>query len=505
MGNQIVSHNCFKTMLNPKSIYSRIISIEPVQRQSIISFITQIAFTLLGFLSTMYFAHTVGASVLGAYFLFMAYYGISSIISDGGFGGAAIKRISEGEEQDAYFSAFFVLRLLFVTAVVTLLFASRSYFVDLDEAGLFIWLLLALFVSIFHGTIHHGIAGRGKMGLFATGTFVNDVSRIAFQVAAVYLGFRAVGLAGGFVAGMVVAIIMELRFIDLRFVRFGWKHIKSLSTFSFWLFLTFSGYMVFSYADAILIGYYLNNVEVGIYRVMFQFATLSAFAVVAIRTTLWPKVSRWGKINDYGLVEGSLSRAFSYSLALAIPVLIGGVLLGDKLLYYFYGAEFARGYSVLVVLLSMQVINVFQLLLTSYLSALDHQKEAFKVTAVAATLNIILDIVLIPIIGITGAAIATFATMALNALLAWRVLSRKMMIKLEYDSILNIIKASGAMGILVGVYRLLVPLSNVWVTLVPVVIGGLVYGISILKMDEKICSELRSIAEKMGIGWPEWL
>ena len=492
-------------MLNLKSIYTRIISIEPVQRQSIISFLAQIVFTFLGFLSTMYFAHTVGASVLGAYFLFMAYYGISSIISDGGFGGAAIKRISEGEEQDAYFSVFFVLRLLFVTAVVALLFAFRSFFVDLDNAGLFIWLLIALIVSIFYGTIHHSIAGCGKMGIYAIGTFITDVSRIIFQVFAVYFGFKSAGLAGGFVAGMFVGALMELRFFNLRFVHFGWRHVKSLSTFSFWLFLTSGGSMIFLYADTILIGYFLNNAEVGVYRVILQFTTVAAFTAIAIRSTLWPKISRWGKINESGLIEGSLSRAFSYSLALAIPVLIGGILLGDKLLYYFYGAEFARGYPVLIVLLCVQVVNVFQYLFTTYLSALDYQKEAFKVTAIAATLNIILNIILIPIIGITGAAIATLATMILNALLAHRVLSRIITIKLEYDSISNIIKASTAMGILVGVYRLLVPLSNVWVTLVPVVIGGLVYGISILKMDEKICSELRSIAEKMGIGWPEWL
>jgi O-antigen/teichoic acid export membrane protein len=487
------------------SIYTRIISIEAVQRQSIISFITQITFTFLGFLSTIYFAHTVGASVLGAYFLFMAYYGISSIISDGGFGGAAIKRISEGEDQDAYFSAFFVLRLLFVTAVVAMLLAFRSYFVDLDNAGLFILFLLALIVSIFHGTIHHSIAGSGKMGIFSTCTFINDVSRIAFQVAAVYFGFKAAGLVGGFVAGMLVAIVIELRFIDLHFVRFGWKHIKSLSIFSFWLFLTSGGYMVFTYSDTVLIGYFLNNAEVGVYRVMFQFATLAAFATIAIRTTLWPKVSRWGKINEYRLIEGSISRAFSYSLSLAIPVLIGGVLLGDKLLYYFYGAEFTYGYPVLVALLCMQVVNVFQYFFTAYLSALDHQKEAFKVTAVSATANIVLNIALIPLIGITGAAIATLATMTLNTLLAWRVLSRIITIKLEQNTILNIIKASVAMGILVGGYRFVVPLSNVWVTLVPIIVGCVVYAILMLKLDANICNELRSIMEKMGIGWPVWL
>ena len=72
-------------------------SIEPIQRQSIVSLVWQIAITVIGFSSTMYFAHAVGASVLGGYFLFIAYFGIIGLVTDGGFGGAAIKRISEGE------------------------------------------------------------------------------------------------------------------------------------------------------------------------------------------------------------------------------------------------------------------------------------------------------------------------------------------------------------------------------------------------------------------------
>jgi len=483
-------------------------SIEPVQRQSIIAFIAfsmQIAYTLLGFVSTMYFAHAVGASVLGSYFLLLAYYGLSGIISEGGFGGAAIKRISEGEEQDAYFSAFFVIRLLFSILVIIGLIAFHSNFVDLDNAGLFVWLLMALIVSIFHTTVHYGVAGCGKMGIFSTCTFINNASRVIIQIIFVYLGFEAAGLAGGFVAGLLISFIIELRFLDLHFVSFGWKHIKSLSIFSFWLFLTSGGVAVFSYADTILIGYFLDNADVGVYRVAFQFTLLASFATVALQSTLFPKISRWTKIGDLKTTEKSLSRAVSYSFVLSVPIFTGGVLLGDKMLYFFYGAEFLQGYNALVLLLGVQIVNVFQYLFTTYLSAMDHQKEAFKVTAVAASLNIILNIILIPIIGITGAAIATLSAMTLNALLARRVLSRIMTIRLEYRSILNIIIASTAMGMLVGVYRLVVPLSNVWVTLVPVVIGGAVYGILMLKLDEKICSELRSIVEKMGMVWPEWL
>lgn len=469
------------------------------------SLIGQIAFTFIGFLSTMYFAHTVGASVLGGYFLFITYCGIFFLLTDGGFGGAASKRISEGEEQDAYFSAFVALRSFFTIVIIVALIAFRDYFVDINDAGVFIWLLLALIISLFSGAVYSGVAGCGKMGICATGDFIREISRIIIQVVAVFLGYGVAGLACGFVAGMLTAAVMELRFFDLHFVRFGWRHIKSLSSFSFWLFLTSGGIMAYSYTDIVLIGYYMSNADVGVYRVVMQFTSLAALMTNAIRSTLWPKVSRWGKTGEIGLIEESLSRAFSYSLALAVPVFVGGILLGDRLLYYFYSAEFASGYSTLIILLIVQLINVFHFLFTTYLSALDRQKDAFKVTAIAVSANIVINLLLIPIMGIAGAAVATLVTMVLNVVLAKRVLVKIIMIRMEHTTLLNILKASTAMALFVSLYRMIVPLSSVLLTLVPVVLGGLVYGILILKFDRNIYKELRGIAMQMNLPWPAWL
>ena len=452
----------------------------------------------------MYFARVVGAGVLGAYFLFLAYLSIIGLVTDGGFGGAAVKRISEGEEQDAYFSAFIVLRSVFVTVVLMALIASRSYFVDLNGAGTFIWLLVALVVSLLHGAVSSGIAGRGKIGIGATAGFINNVSRILVQVVAVFLGYGVAGLAGGFVLGMLVGSIIQLRFFDLHFMRFGWRHLKSLSSFSFWLFLTGSGMMVYSHADSVMIGYFLDNVDVGVYRVIVQFTSFAAFTTVALRATLWPRVSRWDEIGEIGLIEESLSRAFTYSLILALPLFVGGALLGDKLLYFFYGADFVN-YTTLMILFIVQIINIFQYFFTTYLSAMDQVKELFKITVVAVAANIALNAALIPVIGISGAAVATLVTMSLNAVLAQRVLARMITLRIERSSLLNICKASIAMGAVVGAYRLVVPLSNVWLALVPVVLGGMVYGILILKLDGKIYEELKEIMLKMNVVWPEWL
>ncbi|MEA1907962.1 MAG: polysaccharide biosynthesis C-terminal domain-containing protein [Euryarchaeota archaeon] len=118
---------------------------------------------------------------------------------------------------------------------------------------------------------------------------------------------------------------------------------------------------------------------------------------------------------------------------------------------------------------------------TMSLLALDRPKESFKVVAVAATANILLDITLIPMPGITGAAITTLLTMTLNAVLAYRMLKRIIDVRLEYPSVRNILVASAMIGLFVGVYRLVVALSSIWLTLVPVAVGAIIYGVVLLK------------------------
>jgi len=104
-----------------------------------------------------------------------------------------------------------------------------------------------------------------------------------------------------------------------------------------------------------------------------------------------------------------------------------------------------------------------------------------------------LNAALIPGMGISGAAVATLVTRALNAVLSRRVLARKINLRMERSRLLIFLKSSIAMGIVVGVYRLVVPLSSIWLALVPVILGGVIYGVLILKYDEKIYEELKGI------------
>jgi O-antigen/teichoic acid export membrane protein len=471
----------------------------------VISLFSTIALTIIGFISTIYFAHTLGPAPLGAYFLFLAYFGILNLVGDAGFGGAAVKRISEGKEPNEYFSAFVFIRIILLALSVSLLLFAEPYFKDLNSSGVFFWILLALIVSVFSSSSGIGVYGSGKVGIYQISFFLDAFLRTLFQISAVFLGFGVAGLAGGFVGGLIAGGIANFRYLDLKLVRFRLSHLKNLSGFSFWIFLTASGSLVFSYADTILIGFFMSNADVGIYRTAFQLTSIATFTTLAFHTVLYPKISNWGAHKQVREIENSLARAFTYSLLLAIPTCVGGWILGERLLYFLYGASFVEGTSALYFLLLVQVVNVFMFLGTMSLTALNRPKDAFWITVIAATANILLDLALIPLIGITGAAVATLIAMTLNAIGALFLLSRIISVKFEYKAIKNILCAAGLMGILLVFIHFLLPLTHVITVLAVVIIGALIYIFVLFKLDRKIHDEISDLSVNLGVPWPEWL
>jgi O-antigen/teichoic acid export membrane protein len=480
-------------------------SISSIQRQSIISFVSTISLTIIGFLSTIYFAHALGPAPLGAYFLFVAYFGIFNLIGDGGFGGAAIKRISEGKEPDEYFSAFVFIRITLLAVSVLALLLAEPYLKDATSSGIFFWLLLALIISVFSSCTGTGVYGSGKVGVNQISNFLDAFVRTLFQITAVFIGFGIAGLAGGFVAGLIAGGIANFWYLDLKLVWFKVSHLKNLSTFSFWIFLTSSGSLVFCWADTVLIGFFMSNADVGIYRTAFQLTSIATFTTMAFHTVLYPKISTWGTYGQIAEVRNSLARAITYSLFLAIPTCIGGWILGEKLLYYLYGASFVWGTSALYFLLLVQVVNVFMFLGTMSLNALNRPKDAFWITAIAAVTNILLDIVFIPIFGITGAAVATLIAMTLNALGALILLSRIISIKFEYLSVRNILSASGCMAIFLLIIHFLIPLNHVVAVVTVVIVGAGIYVGVLFKLDTGIHDELKNLCLNLGIPWPRFL
>ena len=485
--------------------FSRIMSLSAIQRQSALSLFFTILITITGFFSTMLFSHILGKDLMGVYYLFLAYYGIFNMIGDGGFGQAAVKRISEGKEQNEYLTAYACLRGLLIVVSTVILLTISPFFIDLQEYNIVPCIIITLVAAAFGHTISMGVYGLGHVGIYNIGFGLSELARIIVQIGTVLLGYSVYGLIGGYIAGIIVSGILCIKYFTFRPAKFGFRHIKSLFAYGFWIFLISTGSLAFSYTDTIFIGYFMTNGDVGVYRTAFQFTSAAAFITAAIAPTLTPKISRWSKDNEWEKIVYPVSRGITFGLILAVPVLFGGIFLADKLLYYFYGADFAAGAAACCILFAVQIVAVFTTFLGTALSASDHAKQSFYATATAAVVNIILNCIFIPILGINGAAISTLISYSLNAVLIAYFLRRYISIRIEKRPIFHIIISAAVMGIFVFIYTLFVPLDNVILTLIPVAVGAFIYFFLLFKIDRGIRDEIAGMVKTFGIPWPKWL
>lgn len=493
-------------VVDPRSIVRQMLGIDTVRRQALISLGTNVGVTLVGYLATVYIAHVAGAEVLGAYYLFLAYYSLAILGTDGGMGGAAVKKISEGRDQDAYFSAQAATRIILLVVCTGLIVLLLSPFMrDFAGAGLIPWLLLALAAGSIAGVISTGVYGGGSVGALQVSELAGHIVRVMVQIAAVYAGFSIAGMAGGFVAGLCTAVAINVRFLHFRPAAFGWRHLREMVPYAAWGFLTGLSGILAGYADTVLVGYFLNSTEVGYYRAPMQLATLALFVSTSLSTSLFPKISRWNEEHEEESIRHAAGRALSYSLVLAVPLIAGGLILAERLLFFLYGSPFVIATSAFSLILLSQAGMILFSLDTMVLGALGRPRPVFILNAISAALLVLLELIMIPLFGITGAALALLITCIVRAAGARWTLSRSMYIGVERRTIRNILTATVVMAAVLSATRILIPVFHVVVLILIIGAGALVYFLVLFRLDREIHDEISELAKHLGIPWPSWL
>jgi len=483
-----------------------LLRIGDVQRQSFLHFGTSITVTVLGFLSTMAITHLTGSpDVPGGYFLFLAYLGIFSLISSGGLGGATVSLMGSGKRSGEYFSTYLTLRIFLLSGSIILLALLGAAMVDLTAAGLLPWLIGAVAATACADITGTWLYATGKVGYIQISNLINNLVRIMVQVLAILTGFGVAGLAGSVIAGLVAGSLYLIPLCHFRLGPVSRKSAEELITFSFWTLLASGGMVIYGNIDTILLGYFGSTHDVGLYRIALQLASFALFSALALNTILYPKFASWQHDERRAWIAGSLARAVSYSLLLALPVCVGGIILGDRLLYFLYGSPYLAAGFVLTLLLMAQVAYVFVFLWTMTLSALGMPKSAAVPALIASAVNIPLNLLFIPVFGITGAGVAILVTVLIHAVCAGGILSRYVGLTPDIRALKSICIATFCMTVVVGLFVLIIPLTHVLLLAGCVLLGAVSYFLTLVRLERGIDTALGRMMQEMGLVIPEWL
>jgi len=179
-------------------------------------------------------------------------------------------------------------------------------------------------------------------------------------------------------------------------------------------------YKTIEFSDRYLIDYFMDKTAVGVYSFFANMANvLNIVLFTLVVSVLYP-----------GLVESimhtdkikfqKIYRQFKKEILLTAAG-VGGVLVIvlPILLVYIQKEKYLQDFYVFLLLLGANILLNLSFLYHFIIYAYKKDWKIFKATAWGALLNIILNIVLIPLMGIGGAALATFVSFALVAFLKY--------------------------------------------------------------------------------------
>ena len=168
-------------------------------------------------------------------------------------------------------------------------------------------------------------------------------------------------------------------------------------------------FLVMSWSDTLMLSYFLEEDEVGVYRIVFKIATLITFAQVALNTVVAPMIS--GMHNGGANMAALANKVASMNLVTAGPIFLAIIGLGPFLIGLFGVHNPWEAYPWLIALAIGQLANAFAGPVLNILNMTGYEKSAQNTMLVVATLNILLNAILIPLLGPQGAALATALTM----------------------------------------------------------------------------------------------
>lgn len=172
---------------------------------------------------------------------------------------------------------------------------------------------------------------------------------------------------------------------------------------------------VYGNTDVLMLGIYLSEADVAVYKVAFSFSAIVLFITAAINTYLAPTVSElYADQNRKGLSRLFL-QAGVLKFSLAIPFVILLILFSQQILSLF-GDEFRAGSTVVAILSVGMLASMFDGPAGHLLNISGHHKRVTFYTVLFTLQNILLNYWLIPRYQIEGAAIATVLS-----IIGWRV------------------------------------------------------------------------------------
>lgn len=459
-----------------------------ILRSSLGTFATRIGLSVAIFLGTFYLAVAAGPLVLGIYSLFVAVVRVLDLLTNIGIVQAGQKRISEGTDQDEFFTATLLVRLgLFVPVAIVVSISHQQIAAYIGSDLVVPFLLTGSFSYLVRKILESGLVGEKKVAQAGLLQFVFGTGQLVSWIILVSLGYGLFGVLIGYVIGQVLASGVGVFLLTVRLKQPSIQHFRSLFQFAKYSWVGAVTTQSWIWTDTLILGLFVVPTFIGVYELSWQITGVLFLLASAISSTLFANISELSIQDETERIRDLLERSLVYTGIMAIPGLVGGIIFAEPLLAMF-GEEYRIGATVVAVLILSRVFHSYEVVFGKVINALDRPDLMFRTNLVFILLNIVLNILAIATIGWIGAALATTGAMILKTGLTYRYIRSILTFSVPIEEILLEILSALIMGLCLWLLTPASPISPPLETILLIGLGAGIYAVSLLVLVERIRS-----------------
>lgn len=433
---------------------------------------------VIAFFYFSYLSKALLVQETGQYFLALSIITVISVLDDLGLTSLLVREIAKGKgDAINHIRRVFALKLITIPFTILLAFILPSILHYSATVAALVQLAAVVMIADTLSLTGYGVL-RGlqqiryeSIGMLVGQSLTGITGVICLQfthdprwlIAALMIGSVWNMFASLYLVGKKTSFKALVPLFDAE----SWPTLRLASAF----FLAAIFTKIYSYVDSLLIARVMGESAVGIYAIAYKLTYAFQFIPLAYVAALYPSMSALHD-NSIGLRD-LLAKSLRYLSLLVFPIAFGIFVTAPKIILLYASHDYAAAAAPLRVLLFGLIFIFFDFPVGSLLNASGRQKTKTAIMGGTMVINVVANLILIPTIGLMGAAYAALLGYAFMFLSGFFLVQKQF--DFTWTQLIKSIAPAAAVALFMAVVAQL-SLNSGLGLLPTVAISGLVYG-----------------------------
>lgn len=383
-------------------------------------FVSAILVSGVGFLINIWLARDFGPVIYGKWSFAISFATLMMVLADFGFSNLTIREVARDKTRAVSFIDNIIaikIALSAIGLVVTsvIIFSIKQ---DPETIKLVFLITLCFVINTFSTFLQSIFRANEKMEYETLSQWIRIISLTLLFIVFLLFSNTIISAAYAYVVSSIIGLLGAVYFVRRYFASFFLKINLSFCVSLFKKSLPFAAGLflaaVYQRIGVVCLNFYRGDQETGIFNAAYNFIVLFFLLPEYLTISVYPKFSRFYLDAKKTLARNTKQLLIFFSgIGLFLATLM--IIFAPVAVSVLYGEKYVASIHILQILSIAIFFTYIAYSIGNSLSSANLQHKRIIGQAIAAVVNIILNIILIPLCGVYGAAISFVVAQVLLA------------------------------------------------------------------------------------------